>query len=93
MNSNDRAGLFANRRLRSPASKSDWSCQLHAAETPDARNTSGKRKPPPISTNCPRETITSRPAAIACSTSIVAAAQLLTTKASSAPGKLCQQVR
>ena len=47
--------------------------------------TSGTRKPPPISTSSPRETITSRPAASAASVSSVAAALLLTTTAASAP--------
>ena len=52
---------------------------------PDCAITSGTRKPPPISTSSPRETITSRPAASAASDSSVAAALLLTTTAASAP--------
>ena len=47
--------------------------------------TSGRRKEPPISTNWPRETITSLPAATVLSTIAVAAALLLTTVAASAP--------
>ena len=47
--------------------------------------TSGMRKLPPISTNCPRETITSLPAATARSAITVAAAQLFTAVALSAP--------
>jgi hypothetical protein len=52
---------------------------------PDCAITSGTRKPPPISTSSPRDTMTSRPAASAASTIIVAAALLLTTTADSAP--------
>ena len=46
---------------------------------------SGMRNPPPISTNCPRDTTTSRPAATARSTTTVAAAQLFTAVAAAAP--------
>ena len=53
--------------------------------TPAAAMTSGRRKEPPISTNWPRETITSLPAATVLSTMAVAAALLLTTVAASAP--------
>src|SRR5438874_2136351 len=50
--------------------------------------TSGIRKPPPISTSSPRDTITDRPWASAASTSSTAAAPLLTTRAASAPAAL-----
>ena len=52
--------------------------------------TSGRRKEPPISTNWPRETITSLPAATELSTMAVAAALLLTTVAASAPVNCCK---
>ena len=49
------------------------------------RSTSGIRKPPPISTACPRETITSRSFAKAERASRTALALLFTARASSAP--------
>ena len=52
---------------------------------PDWLRTSGIRNPPPISTNSPRDTATSRPSARAARTSRTAEAQLLTTMAASAP--------
>ena len=47
--------------------------------------TSGMRKLPPISTNCPRETMTSLPCATVRNAMTVAAAQLFTAVALSAP--------
>src|SRR5256885_1925462 len=49
------------------------------------RNTSGTRNPPPISTSCPREMMTSRPMATVLSARSTAAALLLVTSAASAP--------
>ena len=56
-----------------------------AKMAPDASKISGSRKLPPISTSCPRETITSRPAARAFKASTVAPALLFTAVAASAP--------
>ena len=60
---------------------------------PDWRITSGKRNDPPISTNSPRETTTGLPAANPESASSTAAAQLLTTSASSAPVRFLRSSR
>ena len=60
---------------------------------PDCSRTSGIRKSPPISTNSPRETITSPSLARAESTSSAAAAQLLTTSASSASASSASSFR
>ena len=48
---------------------------------PDLARISGMRKPPPISTSSPRETMTSAPSARELSARNVAAAQLFTTTA------------
>ncbi len=55
------------------------------SRAPERRMMSGMRNDPPISTSCPRETITSRPWAKAVSINSTAAALLLTTMAASAP--------
>ena len=54
---------------------------------------SGTRKPPPISTSSPRDTMTSRPRASAASASSTAAALLFTTIPASAPHTLREQPR
>ena len=68
-------------RLRSHARRRDWWCRLRAAPRRCVASTSGRRKPPPISTSWPRATTTSRPFANVSSTSSTAAAQLLTISA------------
>ena len=72
-------------RRRSRASRVRLVVPTSCSSTPAWRKTSGKRNEPPISMSWPREMITRRPAASVCSVSSVAAAQLLTTRAASAP--------
>ena len=55
------------------------------SSAPLCLRTSGIRKPPPISTASPRDTMTRLPAAAAASPSMTADALLLTTNAASAP--------
>ena len=55
------AGALADRRRVVGRRASGSSCRPRAARAPDCAITSGTRKPPPISTSSPRETITSRP--------------------------------
>ncbi len=85
MDPQNRGGLGADRALSSPTAGSCWSCRPRGASRPETSKISGRRKLPPISTSCPRETITSRPAARARSASTVAPALLLTALAAWAP--------
>ncbi len=80
------------RIVRQPAC--GWSCRPRPARAPEAAITSGMRNPPPISTSCPRETITRPPVpASAATASSTAPAPLPTTRASWRAGQLAQQLR
>ena len=76
-------------RARSPRAACGWSCRPRPAVAPDCAITSGIRKPPPISTSCPRETTTPRPGpASAAAASRTAAAPLLTDDRGLGAGQL-----
>ena len=63
MDAQDRADRVRRRRARarSRPAACGWSSPPRPASTPDCAITSGIRKPPPISTSCPRETTIARP--------------------------------
>ena len=60
---------------------------------PETSKISGSRKLPPISTSCPRETITSRPAARAFKARTVAAGVVVDGRRGLGAGQLAEQPR
>ena len=82
----DRSRRCGDRALVVARLASGWSCPTSISVAPDWAITSGIRKPPPISTSCPRETTIARPGpASAAAASSTAAAPLLTTIAPRRP--------
>ena len=80
-----RTGVGPDGALRSRRGACGSSRRPRASRAPLFAMISCTRKLPPISTSSPRERIASRPSASVLSASTSAAAQLLTTSASSAP--------